>query len=97
MKQAFGRLDVQTGELQTWAPGPRCFSEELIFVPGPNATEVEDDGYLLGMVFDAERFRSSLVVCCPAATARRPPFFSSRATDVVEMHHRYIDTLCTGV
>lgn len=49
-------------ELQSWSPGPRCFCEELIFVPGPNGATQEDDGVLLGMVFDGETQRSSLVV-----------------------------------
>ena len=56
------RLDTATGETQTWAPGARCFCEELIFVAGPEGASKEDDGALLGMVFDAESQRSSLVV-----------------------------------
>ena len=63
------RLDTATGEAQLWGPGPRCFCEELMFVPGPRGAEVEDDGYLLGMYFDAELERSCLVV--------RPPFIPS--------------------
>ena len=34
-------------------------------MPGPRGAEVEDDGYLLGMYFDAELERSCLVVCSP--------------------------------
>ena len=62
--QAFLRLDTQTGDVQKWAPGPRCFCEELVFVPRePNQDAAqEDDGVLLGMVYDAETHRSSLVV-----------------------------------
>ena len=60
--QLFTRLDVETGEVQSWCPGDRCFCEELIFVPGPNGDTQEDDGILLGMVFDGESIRSSLVV-----------------------------------
>jgi hypothetical protein len=60
--QAFVRLDTATGQSQMWAPGPRCFCEELVFVPGPEGATKEDDGALLGMVFDAETQRSSLVV-----------------------------------
>ena len=59
------RLDTATGEAQLWGPGPRCFCEELMFVPGPRGAEAEDDGYLLGMYFDAELERSCLVVCSP--------------------------------
>ena len=57
------RLDTQTGEAQSWMVGPRCFTEELVFVPGPNGDTVEDDGWLLGMVFDGEANRSALLVC----------------------------------
>ena len=68
--QLFTRLDVQTGKAQSWCPGDRCFCEELIFVPGPRGDVEEDDGVLLGMVFDGERMRTSLVVrpyACPAS------------------------------
>ncbi|KAK9823367.1 hypothetical protein WJX72_002263 [[Myrmecia] bisecta] len=60
--QAFTRLDTHSGDVQSWFPGERCFCEELIFVPGPQGATKEDDGYLLGMVFDAEKDRSMLVV-----------------------------------
>ncbi len=60
--QLFTRLDVQTGEAQSWCPGDRCFCEELIFVPGPRGEVEEDDGVLLGMIFDGESMRTSLAV-----------------------------------
>ena len=60
--QAFTRVDTHTGEAQTWFPGRRCFCEELIFVPGPNADTIEDDGYLLGLVYSAAKHRSFLAV-----------------------------------
>jgi carotenoid cleavage dioxygenase-like enzyme len=60
----FTRFDTETGECQSWTPGPRCFCEELIFVPGPGGAQKEDDGALLGMIFDAETLTSSLVVRC---------------------------------
>ena len=56
------RLDTATGEAQLWSPGVRCFTEELVFVPGARGAEAEDDGYLLGMYYDAEAKRSCLVV-----------------------------------
>ena len=48
-------------------------------MPGPRGEVEEDDGVLLGMVFDGERMRTSLVVrshACPAS-ARPPPSASS--------------------
>ncbi|KAK9838236.1 hypothetical protein WJX84_005312 [Apatococcus fuscideae] len=70
--QAFTRLDTVTGEAQHYYPGPRCFCEELIFAPGPNAQTVEDDGYLMGMVFDASKSRSCLVVLDAADFSKGP-------------------------
>ena len=55
-------VDTHTGEKQVWFPGIRCFCEELVFMPGPNATTQETDGYLLGLVFDAAQQRTFLVV-----------------------------------
>ncbi len=63
--QVFTRFDTQTGAFQSWSPGPRCFCEELIFVPGAEGARKEDDGALLGMVFDAQTQTSSLVVSAP--------------------------------
>ena len=60
--QAFSRIDTHTGDAQTWFPGRRCFCEELIFVAGPNGDTQEDDGYLLGMVYDAAKHKSYLAV-----------------------------------
>lgn len=60
--QAFTRVDTHTGEAQTWFPGRRCFCEELVFVPGPNAATQEEDGFLLGLVYDAAKHRSFLSV-----------------------------------
>jgi len=60
--QVWTRLDTVTGEAQMWSPGARCFCEELMFQPGAAGAEVEDDGFLLGMYFDAEQQRSCLVV-----------------------------------
>ena len=62
MAQVWTRLDTATGEAQLWSPGVRSFTEELIFVPGARGAEAEDDGYLLGMYYDAEAKRSCLVV-----------------------------------
>ena len=56
-----------------WTPGARCFCEELMFQPGPAGAEVEDDGFLLGMYFDAGQERSCLVVRGPALLRRTAP------------------------
>ena len=65
MAQAFSRVDTQTGEIQTWFPGIRCFCEEPVFVPGPDAATQETDGHLLGMVYDAAQHKSFLAVSLP--------------------------------
>ena len=36
--QAIVKLDVKTGEVETWAPGRRCFCEEIVFVPDTTAS-----------------------------------------------------------
>ena len=40
-------------------------------MPGPNGDTQEDDGLLLGMVFDAESIRSSLVVSTAMFSSRQ--------------------------
>ncbi|GAB4367367.1 MAG: carotenoid oxygenase family protein [Elainellaceae cyanobacterium] len=61
--QAILKLDWQTGDRQVWSAAPRGFISEPVFVPrsqDPNAAE--DDGWLLTMVFNAEREKSELVI-----------------------------------
>ncbi|MFO7275740.1 MAG: carotenoid oxygenase family protein [Pseudomonadota bacterium] len=75
---AIGRIDHQTGELVTWAPGPDCGVQEPIFVPRrPGAPE--GDGWLLVLVNRFAEMRSDLVVLDaqnlaegPVATLRLP-------------------------
>lgn len=54
------RLDVETGETQTWSQ-PGCYPSEPVFVPRPGADD-EDDGVVLTVVLDAQRGHSLLVV-----------------------------------
>ncbi|KAL3146000.1 hypothetical protein ABBQ38_015360 [Trebouxia sp. C0009 RCD-2024] len=70
--QAFTRVDTHTGEAQTWFPGRRCFCEELVFVPGPHADIQEDDGYLLGLVYDAAKHKSFLAILDAADFSKGP-------------------------
>ena len=53
---------METGDLQMWHAGPRSFCGELVFVPIEDAVGGEDRGHLLGLVYDADSQRSSLVV-----------------------------------
>jgi all-trans-8'-apo-beta-carotenal 15,15'-oxygenase len=59
--QAILRLDVTTGEHQLWSAAPHGYVSEPTFVPRPNATE-EDDGWVLTLVYDANRHRSDVVI-----------------------------------
>lgn len=59
--QGVVRVDMETGEEVVHFPGPRRFTNEPVFVPRPSP-EAEDDGYLLVLVFDAERARSGLFI-----------------------------------
>jgi len=70
--QSWTRLDMATGEAQDLYLGSRIFTEELIFVPREDSNEQEDSGYLLGMLYCAERNRSALAVL-DASDFRRGP------------------------
>lgn len=59
--QAILKLDPESGEQQMWSAAPKGFVGEQIFVPRPDATK-EDDGWVLSIVYDAERDRSKLVI-----------------------------------
>ncbi len=87
--QAFTRVDTHTGEAQTWFPGRRCFCEELVFVPGRNAATKEDDGYLLGLVYDAAKHKSFLSVSgCSQLSYHTHPSMCKRDLEQKEtLHH----------
>ena len=53
------KLDLLTGERQTWYAPVHTFCEELVVVPKIGAEE-EDDVYLLASMFDAVEEKSSL-------------------------------------
>ena len=40
--QAFTHQDTATGAVDSYAPGRRCFTEEIVFVPRPGADPVAD-------------------------------------------------------
>jgi all-trans-8'-apo-beta-carotenal 15,15'-oxygenase len=58
------KVDLHTQTPQVWVDPGMSFTEEPIFVPDPEGRE-EDDGWLLGMVYDPAREQSSLVVLNP--------------------------------
>ncbi|NJP05585.1 MAG: Apocarotenoid-15,15'-oxygenase [Chloroflexaceae bacterium] len=74
--QAILKLDLHTGSQQIWSAAPRGFVSEAVFVPRPGSeqlppldetkldesTSAEDDGWLLVLVYDAARHRSSLAI-----------------------------------
>ena len=55
------KLDLQTGKKQIWMEHPLSFTEEPIFVPDLDSNR-EDDGWLIGIVYDHQRERSSVVI-----------------------------------
>ena len=59
--QAVLKLDLKTGERQTHSFAPSGFISEPIFVPKPN-TEVEDAGWVLTLVYDGSKHRSTLAI-----------------------------------
>jgi all-trans-8'-apo-beta-carotenal 15,15'-oxygenase len=59
--QAFVKVDLETGKKQLWSFAPRGFVSEPIFVPRSNVTS-EDDGWVLGLIYDSEHQRSDVVI-----------------------------------
>jgi carotenoid cleavage dioxygenase len=75
---ATGRLDLKTGELDVWSPGPGDSVQECQFVPR-SSDAPEGDGWLLVPVSRVSRSRSDLVIldaqnlaAGPVATVRLP-------------------------
>jgi len=55
------KVDLQTGDRQLWSAAPYGYGSEPIFVPRPGAT-AEDDGWVLVLIYNAERQKSELVI-----------------------------------
>lgn len=73
------KFDMSTGEVQLHDFGPGRFTSEPRFVPR-TPTADEDDGWLLAMVYNADREKSEIVVV-DAATM-------SREVAVIPLEHR---------
>ena len=94
-----GRLDLETGELTTWAPGPNSGVQEPQFVPRrPDAQE--GDGWLLVFVNRIDQNRSDLVIldaqkleAGPVAIARLP----TRVRSTFHGAWAPVETLKTGL
>jgi all-trans-8'-apo-beta-carotenal 15,15'-oxygenase len=69
--QAILKLDLETGARQLWSAAPRGFVGEPVFVPRPGSLQ-EDEGWVLVMVFNAERDRSELVILDARDLTRKP-------------------------
>lgn len=59
--QAILKLDTETGEQQLWSAAPRGFMSEPVFVPRPDGVQ-EDDGWLIAVLYNAERRCSDVVI-----------------------------------
>lgn len=77
----WGKVDMKTGEIKRWYAGSRAVTEEPHFVPrrGPRGTwtpglpeGAEDDGWLLGVMYDAARDQSCLCVLDAAKVEAGP-------------------------
>ncbi len=69
--QALLKLDHQTGENQLWSAALRGFMGEPLFVPRPQTTR-EDDGWVLVLMYNAERRCSDLVILAAQDIAAGP-------------------------
>lgn len=59
--QAFLKVDLESGKRQLWSAAPHGFASEPVFVPRPNS-EIEDDGWVLALVYDSTHHRSDVVI-----------------------------------
>ncbi len=59
--QAILKLDLQTNTRTIHSFAPSGYVSEPVFVPKPNAT-VEDEGWVLTLVYDGSKHRSSLAI-----------------------------------
>ncbi|HEY9738818.1 MAG TPA: carotenoid oxygenase family protein [Trichocoleus sp.] len=59
--QAVLKRNLETGQEQIWSAAPRGFIGEPVFVPRPQP-QSEDDGWVLVLVYNAERGCSDLVL-----------------------------------
>ena len=66
--QAIKKLDLQSGERRVWSAAPRGFVSEPLMVPRPGST-LEDDGWVLCLVWNGARCASDLVILDAASLA----------------------------
>ncbi len=59
--QGIFKYDLELGIEELWTAAPRGFTGEPIFVPRPNS-QIEDDGWLITLVYDAQYHRSDVVI-----------------------------------
>jgi all-trans-8'-apo-beta-carotenal 15,15'-oxygenase len=59
--QAFKKLDLISGERRVWSAAPRGFVSEPVMVPRPEGS-AEDDGWVLGQVWNGARSATDLVI-----------------------------------
>lgn len=59
--QAFEKVDLETGEKQVWSAAPTGYASEPNFVPRDRDGD-EDDGWLIGLVYDSIHHRSDVVI-----------------------------------
>ena len=63
--QGFLKFDTETGTSDMWDMGPRVYGGEPEFIPKPTrgpSDEDSDDGWLVGLVFDASTCLSKFVI-----------------------------------
>jgi carotenoid cleavage dioxygenase-like enzyme len=65
------RFDMARGEVVAWSPGPHRTASEPLFVRAADGRS-DDEGWLLTMVYDANRGASDLYVLDASSLARRP-------------------------
>mmetsp|Transcript_12388 Transcript_12388/g.29128 ORF Transcript_12388/g.29128 Transcript_12388/m.29128 type:complete len:630 (-) Transcript_12388:71-1960(-) len=56
-----GKVNIETGDVSMWLPGPAEFAGEPVFIPREDSSS-EDDGYLLSVLFNGETEDSEVVI-----------------------------------
>eukprot|EP00172_Hildenbrandia_rubra_P001106 Plantae.Rhodophyta-Hildenbrandia_rubra.ctg16683.p1 GENE.Plantae.Rhodophyta-Hildenbrandia_rubra.ctg16683~~Plantae.Rhodophyta-Hildenbrandia_rubra.ctg16683.p1 ORF type:complete len:570 (-),score=80.52 Plantae.Rhodophyta-Hildenbrandia_rubra.ctg16683:2288-3997(-) len=69
--QGYARYDLETGEAQRCFPGSQYFINELTFASKKNSCS-EDDGYLIGLLYNADKDRSEVMILDGKAIHKGP-------------------------
>jgi len=59
--QAISKVNLETGEMETWTKGPFYYAAEPLFVPRPGFTK-EDDGWVMSFCYNGQTNKTEFVI-----------------------------------